>query len=126
MLSRIVLGVCVGVAYLASATSPRPAAAQEKKPAAAADKAPSWKAEVAPLLKDACASCHSGRKQKARLDVTSYDSVLRTVKPGNPDGSKLHRAITGKGAKMMPPKNPLAQDQIALLRAWIAAGAKKN
>jgi hypothetical protein len=81
---------------------------------------------VAPLLKDACSSCHSGRKQKTRLDVTSYDSVLKVVKPGNPQGSKIHQAVTGKGAKMMPPKNPLAEDQIAMIRNWIAAGAKKD
>jgi hypothetical protein len=124
MFARIVLGACVGFACLAASSSPRTAAAQEKKPAA--EKAPSWKSDVAPLLKDACASCHSGRKQKARLDVTSYDSLMRFVKAGDPDRSKLHNSLKGKGAKMMPPKNPLAADQIALVRAWIAAGAKKD
>lgn len=125
MFARIVLSLCVGFTGLAwASSSPRPAAAEEKKPAA--DKAPSWKADVAPLLKDACASCHSGRKQKARLDVTSYDSLTKFVKPGNPNGSKLHSALVGQGAKPMPPKNPLAEDQIALVRAWIAAGAKKD
>ena len=89
-------------------------------------KVPTFKADVAPLLKDACSGCHSGVKQKARLDVTSYDSVMKFVKASDPDKSKLHNCLIGKGAKQMPPKNPLAEDQIALVKAWIAAGAKKD
>jgi hypothetical protein len=96
-------------------------------PTAKADeKTPTFKADVAPLLKDACSSCHSGAKQKAKLDVTSYDSVMKFVKAGQPDKSKLHNALLGKDAKMMPPKNPLADDQIALIKDWITAGAKKE
>jgi hypothetical protein len=97
-------------------------------PASAADdkKPPTYTANVAPLLKDACSSCHSGVRAKARLDVTKYDSVMRFVKSGDPDKSKLHNCLIGKGAKMMPPKNPLAEDQIALIKDWIAAGAKKD
>lgn len=93
---------------------------------ARADKVPSFKTDVAPLLKDACSSCHSGLKAKARLDVTSYDSLVKFVKAGEPDKSKLHMALLGKGAKQMPPKNPLADDQIAVIKAWIAGGAKKD
>ena len=73
-----------------------------------------------------CARCHSGVKRKAGLDVTSYDSLLKFVKAGNPDRSKLHQAITGQGAKQMPPKNPLSEEQIAVITAWIEAGAKKD
>jgi hypothetical protein len=91
-----------------------------------ADKVPSYKTDVAPLLKDACSSCHSGAKAKAKLDVTNYDSLAKFIKASDPDKSKLHMAVTGKGAKQMPPKNPLADDQIALIKAWIAAGAKKD
>ncbi|MBN9122357.1 MAG: hypothetical protein J0I06_24990 [Planctomycetes bacterium] len=91
-----------------------------------ADKAVSYKTDVAPLLKDACASCHSGAKKKARLDVTDYDSLMKFVKAGEPDKSKLHMSLLGKGAKQMPPKNPLAADQVAVIRAWIAGGAKKD
>ncbi len=90
------------------------------------DKAPSYKKDVAPLLKDACSSCHSGLKAKAKLDVTDYNSLMKFVKAGEPDKSKLHNALHGKDAKQMPPKNPLAADQIAVIKNWIAAGAKKD
>lgn len=106
------------------AFSPTGAKATPAEPKAAA--APSYRKDVVPLLKDACASCHSGNKRKAGLDVTSYDSLMRFVKAGDPDGSKLHKSLLGKGAKLMPPKNPLADDQVALVKAWIAGGAKKD
>ena len=102
-----------------------PARAEEPKKAVET-KAPTFAKDVAPLLKNACANCHSGAKQKARLDVTSYDSLVKFVKAGDPDKSRLHKALLGKGAKLMPPKNPLAAEQVAVVKDWIAAGAKKD
>jgi hypothetical protein len=125
MRPRLVIGILVafagGMAFTANADEP-------KKPAANvnAANAPSYSKAVAPLLKDACANCHSGVKRKAGLDVTSYDSLMKFVKAGDPAASKLHKSVTGKGAKPMPPKNPLADDQVQLIRDWIAAGAKKD
>ena len=117
---RLVLGVVVLAAGGLTLAAPA------EEPKRAAEKVPTFKADVAPLLRDACASCHSGLKQKAKLDVTSHDSLMKFVKAGDPNKSKLHNALHGKGAKLMPPKNPLAADQIALIKAWIAAGAKKD
>ena len=120
----LVVGVlAVGGMGLASrAEEPKKPAPTEGK----AEKVPTFKADVAPLFKDACSSCHGGLKAKARLDVSNYDSVMTFVKSGEPDKSKLHMAVLGKGAKQMPPKNPLSEDQIALVKAWITAGAKKE
>jgi hypothetical protein len=123
---RLVLGVLVlvagGMRFGASADEPKKPV-EDPKPA---DKVPSYKTDVVPLLKGACSSCHSGVRAKARLDVTSYDSLMKFVKAGEPDKSKLHNSLLGKNAKQMPPKNPLADDQIAVIKAWIAAGAKKD
>jgi len=120
----------LGVLAIFVGSMPFSASADEKKPAAepakADAKAVSFKKDVAPLLKDACASCHSGTKRKAGLDVTSYDSLMRFVKAGDPANSRLHKSLSGKGAKLMPPKNPLAEDQIELIKVWIANGAKKD
>ena len=121
---RLVFGSFAVVAVLSVLATSSGRSADEKR--ADEKKAPTFKADVAPLFKDACSSCHSGVKQKARLDVTSYDSVMKKVKAGEPDKSTIHNCLTGKGAKLMPPKNPLAEDQIALVKAWIAAGAKKE
>ena len=121
---RLALGVLVLVAG-GIAFAPR-FAARADEPKKAADKAPGFKADVAPLLNSACSACHAGIKKKAGLDVTSYDSIMKFVKAGEPDKSKLHNSLLGKGSKLMPPKNPLSDDQIAVVNAWIAAGAKKD
>ena len=122
---RVVFGTFALVAamFMLASSFGTPVAAEEKK---ADKKVPTFKADVAPLFKDACSSCHTGLKQKARLDVTSYDSVMKKVKAGEPDKSTIHNCLIGKGVKQMPPKNPLAEDQIALVKAWIAGGAKKE
>jgi hypothetical protein len=122
MPSRVVFGMLalvVGAFGVASVFNTPAAVAEEKK-------TPTFKADIAPLFKNACAGCHSGLRQKARLDVTSFDSVMKKVKAGDPDRSKIHNCLIGKGAKRMPPKKPLSDDQIALVKAWIAAGAKKD
>ena len=49
------------------------------------------------------------------------------VKPGAPKHSVLVEALRGTGGvRQMPPRSgPLREDQIKLVEAWIAAGAKK-
>ena len=123
---RLALGVVVLVAGGISFAPRFTARADEPKKAEKADKAPAFKADVAPLLNSACSACHAGIKKKAGLDVTNYDSIMKFVKAGDPDKSKLHKSLLGKGAKLMPPKNPLSDDQIAVIDAWIVAGAKKD
>jgi hypothetical protein len=118
-----VVGLVVGLSVASRAEEPMKS---EPPSDAMADKPVSYKKDVAPLLKDACSSCHSGARAKAKLDVTNYDALMKHVKAGEPDKSKLHNALLGKDAKQMPPKNPLADDQIAIIKAWIAAGAKKD
>ena len=91
-----------------------------------ADKVPTFKADVAPLLNNMCANCHSGIRKKAGLDVASYDSIMRIVKAGDPDKSRLVKSVSGTGAKLMPPKTGLTKAEIEVLKGWIAAGAKNN
>ncbi len=106
--------------------APKQDPAKPADPKPAGDKVLTFKADIAPLFKDACAGCHSGRKLKAGLDVTSYDSVKKFVKGTDTDKSKICGCLVGKGAKLMPPKNPLAEDQIALVKKWVSGGAKKE
>ena len=50
---------------------------------------------------------------------------LKRIDPGNPDGSYLLRKVRGTGdGKQMPlDRPPLSADQIALIVAWVEAGA---
>jgi uncharacterized membrane protein len=87
---------------------------------------PTFKNDVQPLLNNACMNCHSGKRKKGGVDLSSYDAVIKSVKANEPDKSRLIKSVTGQGAKLMPPKTGLGDDQVKVLKAWIAAGAKND
>src|SRR5579871_6771824 len=84
------------------------------------NKTPTFKDDVMPLLSTACMNCHSGKKKKAGVDVSSYDTVMKIVKPNEPEKSRLIKSVTGQGAKLMPPKVGLNDSQVKLLKDWIS------
>jgi len=94
--------------------------------------APSWPTEVAPLLRSHCAGCHNDVDLEGGLSVETF-AALRSggsdhgdpVVPGEPDRSFLIRSVEGHEKPVMPPKDEprLPADAIAVLRAWVAAGA---
>ncbi|MBA4188229.1 MAG: hypothetical protein C0467_09465 [Planctomycetaceae bacterium] len=113
-----IVGICGSVGGLHSA----PALAAAPK----ADKVPSFKADVMPILTNSCVNCHSDKKKKGGVDLSSYDFVMKSVKANDPDKSRLVKSVLGQGAKLMPPKKGLPEGQVAILKAWIAAGAKND
>jgi hypothetical protein len=85
---------------------------------------PDFDTEVAGLLVRRCAECHSGADPKGGLDLTRKADVLAAdgpVVPGKPAASKLWEQVA---ADTMPPKKPLPAAEKALLKAWIAGGAR--
>lgn len=86
-------------------------------------------ATVKPILK-ACVGCHQGPKAAHRLDLTTYASVMKgdkvgkVVNAGQPLKSRLAMVLHGK-PELMPPTGALKPSQIALVEAWIKAGAKE-
>ena len=94
---------------------------------------------VKPVLSDRCYKCHgpddNARQAELRLDTRAgleaasrEDSTRRIIKPGSPELSELVRRITSRDpqVRMPPPESNLAlsEDEIALLRGWIAQGAE--
>jgi len=85
--------------------------------------------EIRPLLSEHCQSCHGERKQEGNLKLTTRESMLKggdsgvVVRPGNPDESVLIRAVEYLGEQKMPPKQKLADADIAKLRRWVMQGA---
>jgi len=86
---------------------------------------------VRPLLMDKCYGCHSADKKikgGLRLDqkdgwATGGDSGPAIV-PGKPEESLLMKAVSYKDRDLkMPPKQKLADGEIAVLQDWIAQGA---
>ena len=99
----------------------------------------SFDALQASILTPACTVCHAGAAAPVGLKLDAANSfdmlvgvastqvpgILR-VAPGDPDNSYLIQKIEGTAAvgQQMPLGGPfLATDEVALLRAWITAGA---
>ena len=82
--------------------------------------------KVQPLLVGKCLSCHSGEKPKGGLDLSTRASLLKGGDAG--PAVDLARAETSLLLQRlrsgeMPPKNPLAAEQIAVIGEWLARGA---
>lgn len=91
----------------------------------------------------ALSGCHLGASAPFGLDLSAGQAYGNTVgvssgerpelfriEPGNPDASYLVHKIEGApdivGSRMPLGRAPLSADAIALVRAWIAAGAPEE
>jgi uncharacterized membrane protein len=93
-------------------------------------------AHVEPIFITHCDSCHGPDKQKGRLRLDTYESLMKggkhgpVIKAGNAKGSELLRRVTLSRSDddAMPPqgKSPLAPNEVKLLELWIAAGASST
>ncbi len=89
----------------------------------------SFARDVAPILEHWCVACHGAREAHAELRLDSLAAVMRggdtgpVVVPGNPADSLLLAKIEHRHRPTMPPRRRMPAPAIALIRAWIAAGA---
>jgi hypothetical protein len=97
------------------------------------DSTVSYSRHVQPLFNQTCAlsSCHDDGQHQSVLKLTDYGNTVTSlpgvVVPRQPDQSTIILRIQGlSGARMPLNRNPLNQNQINGMRAWIAAGAKNN
>ncbi len=96
---------------------------------AKADDKITYQDDILPLIQNHCAKCHNEDKKKADLDLTSFQSALKgsgtgaVLVSGNPDASKLWRAITHAEDPTMPPNQPpLPEAELGMFRKWIQGG----
>lgn len=93
--------------------------------------------DVAPILLQRCAKCHSAQSilgaPPEGLRLSSLSEVLQggervVVVPGHPMASELYRRVAGFGSPRMPFDGPpfLSSDEIRVLGAWIAQGARDD
>jgi hypothetical protein len=100
----------------------------------AQDEPPSFTKDIRPFLTKYCMECHKSTNAKAGLSVESYDAIMKGSKrrkvlvAGKPEESRLLATIEGKARPPMPPRNKQkpGEKEVALLRSWIAAGAKDD
>jgi hypothetical protein len=90
--------------------------------------------DVRPLLTTHCTVCHGGVKKAGGLSfiaretaVVEGDSGSLAIVPGDPGESELLRRVASddESERMPPPEHgrALHPDEVAVLEAWIAAGA---
>ena len=93
--------------------------------------------DVAPVLDKFCTTCHSAEEEHpSQLFMDTHESLMKggkhgkAIVPGNSKESLFSQKMSDDppfGKAMPPPRKPRPTDeQIALLRAWIDQGAKKN
>ncbi|MGV3756352.1 MAG: PSD1 and planctomycete cytochrome C domain-containing protein [Verrucomicrobiota bacterium] len=88
--------------------------------------------QIKPILKERCYACHGVLKQQSKLRLDTAEFLRQGGKhgagyvSGKPDESHLVERISAKDeSERMPPEGePLKTEQIALIKLWIAQGAK--
>ncbi len=92
----------------------------------------SFSRDVAPILVGECKGCHvDSDRPRGNLNMNSFASILRggdggpMLVPGNSAESLLVKKLmgTGGGNRMPPQRDPLKENQIALIKKWIDEGA---
>jgi len=90
--------------------------------------------QIRPIFQAQCQGCHQPAKAKGDYIMTDFSAMLKggeegvAVEAGKPDVSNLLKLITPVNGKAeMPQKaDPLHDTQVALVKRWIAEGAKDD
>ncbi|NJK96939.1 MAG: hypothetical protein HC905_20280 [Bacteroidales bacterium] len=86
--------------------------------------------DILPLLSSSCATagCHDATTAEEGYVLTNYANIMKLVKSGNHQDSKLYKVLIDKGDDRMPPApaNALNQEQIARIVKWIDSGAPNS
>ena len=91
---------------------------------------PSFRTDVFPIFRDNCLACHSAQTKMGQLVMESYDGLMLggksgpAVTAGDAESSLLVRMIEGRSQPKMPFGGELPPQNIAVIKAWIDAGAK--
>jgi WD40 repeat protein len=91
-----------------------------------------YEKEIEPILINKCTFCHSGNVKEGKLDMGTYEALVKGGKrgapivPGKSDVSLLVTLASKAKRPFMPPKNdvPLEPEELALIKLWIDQGAK--
>ncbi|MGI8982532.1 MAG: DUF1553 domain-containing protein [Pirellulaceae bacterium] len=89
-----------------------------------------FRRDIAPIFEQRCLSCHNGAEKKGKLSLQTEKEALAggengaAIEPGKPAGSLLLDYISGDKPEMPKKGSPLKKEEVALIRDWIAAGAK--
>jgi mono/diheme cytochrome c family protein len=86
--------------------------------------------QVAPIFQAKCSECHGATTKEAGLDLSSYESAMKgseygtVIEAGDAAASLIIEMVVA--GEMPQDADPLPAEEIALIRAWIEAGATNN
>jgi WD40 repeat protein len=91
-----------------------------------------YEKDVEPILANKCFVCHSGKELNGKLDLSSYEKLMKGGKHGTPvvagkaAESLLYKLCSRQQKPIMPPKDevPMTPPELALVKLWIDQGAK--
>jgi WD40 repeat protein len=92
----------------------------------------SYDKDVEPIFYKRCTVCHSGNVKESKLDISSYESMMKggkrgePIKPGKGDDSLLYKEVLRTQKPFMPPRGeePCTPEEVAIIKMWIDQGAK--
>lgn len=90
----------------------------------------SYARQVAPIFTARCAECHGATTKEAGLDLSTYEAAMKgseygtVIEAGDAAASLLIEMVVA--GEMPQDADPLPAEEIALIRAWIQAGATNN
>jgi mono/diheme cytochrome c family protein len=92
----------------------------------------SFERDIRPILAARCLSCHGEKKQSGGLRLDAKALAMRgglsgpAITPGKAEESLLYRRIASQNddERMPPVGERLSHAELALLKAWIDAGAE--
>ena len=97
-----------------------------------AAEAPDFNSQVLPVFRRYCNGCHNTKEAEGGLVLEDFARAMKggengaVFVAGNSGESRLWKLVTGQDEPKMPPKDhaPPKPDELALIKAWIDAGAK--
>ena len=84
---------------------------------------------ILPILQTRCLGCHSRKVRTGGLSLESQEEALEgggrgpAIVPGQPEQSRLIRAVSYRGELKMPPGGKLPDSEIKALERWVVLGA---
>lgn len=88
----------------------------------------SFNDKIAPIFQERCVPCHNARNAKGQYNMATYSATLSegqsgpAIIPGEPEASDLYNFVVD--GWMPYETDPLAPEQIALIKKWIQLGAR--
>lgn len=85
--------------------------------------------DIAPIFAQKCIACHGEKRAKGNFQLHTFEAMMKdghAIVAGKPEESAAYDLLISKDEDSRMPQNddPLSAPQIALIKQWIAEGAK--